>query len=101
MKTLEVLWPDEFGEDVVTINESDFDSSIHELVDGGGKGSVEEAVYAEIQSMSEADPDKANDDWWRKDGYPELKELRNRLPDISVTDALRSDQYERYEAGNT
>ena len=31
MNTISVLWPDEFGQEVVNINEADFNPAIHQL----------------------------------------------------------------------
>ena len=103
--TMRVRWPDQYGDQVVVINESDFDPTRHAAVDAEGneigvRADPAALVYSEIQTMHEEDPDKSNSDWWRNDEVPELKELRRRIPNVSITGALRDDAYSKYLADN-
>ena len=104
MGAIWVRWPSGgFGDDRVIIDEADFNGDIHRMIgpadlgaaDDDGEDGDDDPIFDAIVDMDSEDPDRENDSWWRKDGVPELHELRNRV-EGTVTSAERADAWSKY-----
>ena len=102
---------EKYGDEVYSINKDTFDSDIHELAEPSlkkreakanippideGKHSLESKILDAIVTMHEEDPEKENEDFWLKDGRPEVKELRKRLETDDISASLRDSIYEEW-----
>lgn len=114
MKTMRVTWKgdhfrDKFGDGVYVINADEFDSEIHEEVEPELKrretkievkdpeNKTEDPVEIAITNMHAEDPEKENEDYWLKDGRPEVKEIVRRIPeDVEMSAKIRDEAYEKW-----
>ena len=106
MGAIRVHWPAVANDDCeAIIDESDFDGTQMTMIgEVDAEGNLVQKddhtmIVDEIRKMFDEDPDQENEPWWRKDGEPELKELRRRLPDLKISSEARDKAFEAYMNG--